>query len=264
VDAAAVAARGDGRAVPGIGRIAIRLAPGDRQQSLDHLAVFPHRVGGGDPEPRRARAVEELERVAHEAEAGHEEGEAFAHAEPPDEFVFSDPMHTQAGTFDEQPLHTGSEPVAAVEDRFDFDLPVRTEDTPPDDGATKLHEPLPDFTREHDLHAVESTTDHHEEALQAEPLREFEPEHTLVAPPDELKLSGSSTVQIDGRELKDFSQTTTAACVAGDSNSSTTRFGRVSSAAFCFSNDWRTTCVRESGSYVRLPLSVAAKTACRP
>jgi len=111
--------------------------------------------------------------------AGHEHGEAHAHAEPPDEFVFSEPMHTQAGTFDDRPLHAGNEP-AAVEERFDFDLPVRAEDTPVD-TETLLHEPLPDFAREHEHHAVESAIDQHVEAP-AEP----QPEHTLVATPDEL------------------------------------------------------------------------------
>ncbi len=110
--------------------------------------------------------------------AGHEDGEAHAHAEPPDEFVFSEPMHTQAGTFDDRPLHAGNEPSAA-EERFDFDLPVRTEDTPAD-TATLLHEPLPDFAREHEQHAAESTMDQHVEAP-----AELPPEHTL-APPDEL------------------------------------------------------------------------------
>jgi pilus assembly protein FimV len=112
--------------------------------------------------------------------AGHEDGEAHAHAEPPDEFAFSEPMHTQAGTFDDRPLHAENEP-AAVEERFDFDLPVRAEDTPPD---TLLHEPLPDFTREHEQHAVESAMDQHVEAP-AEP----QPEHAFVPPPDELFVS---------------------------------------------------------------------------
>lgn len=111
--------------------------------------------------------------------AGHEDGEAHAHAEPPDEFVFSEPMHTQAGTFDDRPLHAGNEP-AAVEERFDFDLPVRAEDTPPD-TATLFHEPLPDFTREHEQHAAASTMDQHAEAP-----AETQPEHTHVATPDEL------------------------------------------------------------------------------
>ncbi|HEX3122491.1 MAG TPA: FimV/HubP family polar landmark protein, partial [Rhodanobacteraceae bacterium] len=109
----------------------------------------------------------------------HEGGEAHAHAEPPDEFVFSEPMHTQAGTFDDRPLHAGNEP-AVEEQRFDFDLPVRAEDTPPD-TATLFHEPLPDFTREHEQHAAESIMDHHVEAP-AEP----QPEHAHVAQPDEL------------------------------------------------------------------------------
>jgi pilus assembly protein FimV len=113
--------------------------------------------------------------------AGHEDGEAFAHAEPPDEFVFSEPMRTQAGTFDDRPLHAENEP-AAVDDRFDFDLPVRAEDTPPEAAATLPHAPLPDYPREHDLHAAESGMDQHVEAPQAEP----QPEHTLVAPADEL------------------------------------------------------------------------------
>ena len=114
------------------------------------------------------------------AAAGHEDGEALAHAEPPDEFVFSEPMHTQAGTFDDRPLHTEAEP-APVEDRFDFDLPVRAEETPAE-TATLLHEPLPDFTREHEMHAHEAGVDRHVEAPHAEP----QPEHTLVAPADEL------------------------------------------------------------------------------
>jgi pilus assembly protein FimV len=115
--------------------------------------------------------------------AGHEDGAAHAHAEPPDEFVFSEPMHTQAGTFDDRPLHAENEPAVA-EDRFDFDLPVRAEDTPPD-TETLLHEPLPNFTREHDMHAAETGMDRHVEAPRAEP----QPEHTLVAPPDELFVS---------------------------------------------------------------------------
>ena len=69
---------------------------------------------------------------------------------------------------------------APVEDRFDFDLPVRAEDTPVD-TETLLHEPLPDFAREHERHAAESAIDQHVEAP-AEP----QPEHTLVATPDEL------------------------------------------------------------------------------
>ena len=112
--------------------------------------------------------------------AGHEEGEAHAHAEPPDEFVFSEPMHTQVGTFDDQPLHSESAP-APVEDRFDFDLPVRAEETPAE-AATVLHEPLPDFTREHEVHAPESTMDQHVEA----PHAEAQPEQAFAPPPDEL------------------------------------------------------------------------------
>lgn len=110
--------------------------------------------------------------------AGHERGEA--RAEPPDEFVFSEPMHTQAGTFDERPMHAEAEP-AAVEDRFDFDLPVRAEETPPE-AATLHHEPLPDFGREHEPHVTESAMDQHVEPAHAE----LQAEHTLVAPADEL------------------------------------------------------------------------------
>jgi pilus assembly protein FimV len=47
-----------------------------------------------------------------------------------------------------------------------------------------LHEPLPDFTREHEQHAVESAMDQHVEAP-AEP----QPEHAFVPPPDELFVS---------------------------------------------------------------------------
>ncbi len=117
------------------------------------------------------------------AMAGHEDGEAHAHVESPDEFVFSEPMHTQAGTFDDRPLHAENEPVA-TEERFDFDLPVRAEDTPPD-TETLLHEPLPDFAREHEMHAAETGTEHHVEVPHVEP----QPEHTLVAPADELFVS---------------------------------------------------------------------------
>jgi len=112
--------------------------------------------------------------------AGHEDGEAHAHAEPPDEFVFTEPMHTQAGTFDDRPLHAENEPVP-VEDRFDFDLPVRAEETPAE-AETLPHELLPDFTREHEMHAVEPGVEQHLEA----PLAEPQPDHTLVAPADEL------------------------------------------------------------------------------
>jgi len=114
------------------------------------------------------------------AATGHEDGEAPTHAEPPEEFVFSEPMHTQVGTFDDRPLHTEAD-AAPVEDRFDFDLPVRTEDTPVE-AVTLPHEPLPDYTREHEMHAAETAMDQHLEAPHSEP----QAEHTLVAPADEL------------------------------------------------------------------------------
>ncbi|HSE11231.1 MAG TPA: FimV/HubP family polar landmark protein [Rudaea sp.] len=102
------------------------------------------------------------------------EGE-HAHAEPHDEFEFTEPMHTQSGTFDERPMHTEAE-TRATEERFDYDLPVRAEETPPE-VETLHHETLPDFSRP-DLQVTEHATER-----PAEPGQE----QTMAAPPaDEL------------------------------------------------------------------------------
>lgn len=93
-----------------------------------------------------------------------------AHAEPHDEFAFDEPMHTQSGTFDDQPMH--AQTAARPEERFDYDLPVHADEARPD--VSTLHqETLPDFTR-----ATEQPVEQHEPA---------QAEHTIVAPPaDEL------------------------------------------------------------------------------
>ena len=105
-----------------------------------------------------------------------EGGRAHAHAEPRDEFAFTEPLHTQSGTFDDRPLHaetTTHEP----EERFDYDLPVRTEEERPDPAATLVQATLPDFSRE-DLHVADRAVGQHAEAHQ---------EQAAVAPPaDEL------------------------------------------------------------------------------